>query len=86
MELKQLNVKLQGLEKEIKNSEEDIDANENKLKYFKSQVASIANSDDDSKTIGRRLKKLIEESEKSETEFHSQREGHEEQDTTKEVN
>lgn len=38
--------------------------NENKLKYFKAQVASIANSDDDAKTIGKRLKKLIEESEK----------------------
>ena len=59
--MKQLNVKIQGLEKEIKNAEEEIDFNNNKLKYFKSQIASIANSDDDTKTIGRRLKKLVEE-------------------------
>lgn len=32
------------------------------MKYFKSQVASIANSDEDAKNIGRRLKKLVEES------------------------
>ena len=59
--MKQLNVKIQGLEKEIKNAEEEIDFNNNKLKYFKSQIASIANSDDDTKTTGRRLKKLVEE-------------------------
>lgn len=60
MELKQLNVKIQGLEKEIKIAEEEIDFNNNKLKYFKSQVTSIANSDDDAKNVGRRLKKLVE--------------------------
>lgn len=56
------------------------------MKYFKTQVASIANSDDDIKTIGKRLKKLVEESQKSSSEFQGQREGGEEQDTTKEVN
>jgi hypothetical protein len=29
------------------------------MKYFKTQVASIANSDDDVKMIGKRLKKLV---------------------------
>ena len=55
-----MNVKIQGLEKEIKIAEEEIDFNNNKLKYFKSQVTSIANSDDDAKNVGRRLKKLVE--------------------------
>lgn len=49
-------------------------------------MASIANSDDDPKTIGKRLKGLIEESDKAGTQFYGKREGAEEQDTTQEVN
>lgn len=43
-ELKQLNTQIQVLEAEIKKAEEEIDQNENKFKYFKTQVSSIANS------------------------------------------
>jgi cell shape-determining protein MreC len=69
LELKQLNVKIQGLEREIKMAEQEIDSNDNKLKYFKAQVTSIANSDDDAKTAGRRLKQLVEQCERPEVEF-----------------
>lgn len=84
MELKQLNVKIAGLEREIKLAEGEIEANDGKLKYFKAQVTAIANSDDDAKTAGRRLKQLVDQCERQAG--LDQRDPAEEQDTTKEVN
>ncbi len=37
-------------------AEEQIDGNENKLKFFKTQIASIANSNEDTKIVGKKLK------------------------------
>ena len=36
------------------------------MTFFKTQVSSIANSNEDVKTIGKRLKKLVDDCEKTE--------------------
>ncbi len=44
------------------------------MRYFKGQVTTIANSEDDPKSVGRKLKNLVEQCEKP-GDFAGQREG-----------
>ena len=86
-ELKQLNIQISVLENEIKTAEQEIENNDKKFKFFKTQVSSIANSSEDVRSIGKKLKKLVDDCEGSTKDSgFGQQEANEQEEALKDVN